>query len=245
MEASAEANRQLASWLLANRLVIESRMAAGLGPATPAASSPESEALRRFRSFLCSALVRGDVPTPALDGLRLNERRVMALLDAWSQAACEAGPEPLGPAIGPLIDHFRLAIRTSHGGRSKGGRPRATRRAVAAAIDRVADAFLAIDTDSGEIVDANPAAGSLLGVKRDALLGVEALSFVDRGQHDIWWTQLDAMTEGDEARTFGASLHDVAGAPLDVEATATRFATKGRVLALLMMRPRANGAVPG
>ena len=42
-------NRQLASWLVARRREIEGSMMASLGPAAPAASSPESEALRRFR----------------------------------------------------------------------------------------------------------------------------------------------------------------------------------------------------
>lgn len=245
MKASVQANRQLASWLISNRRAIEARMAGSLGPAAPSAGSPESEALRRFRSFLCSALVRGEAPAPALDGLRLNERRVMALLDAWREAACSCTHEPtvLRNAIDPFVDHFRVAIRSTGDGRNKGGRPRTTRRAVAAAIDRVADAFLAIDTDTGEIVDANPAAGSLLGVKRDALLGVDATSFVGRDDHEGWWTQLDAMTETAETRNFGANLIDASGGSLAVDASMTRFATRGRVLALLMMRtlPQRDG----
>ena len=131
-----------------------------------------------------------------------------------------------------------MAIRTSTSGRTQRGRPRTTRRAVVAAIDRIADAFLAIDTDTGQIVDANPAAGSLLGVNRDALLGVDALSFVDRQGHDGWWTELDAMSEDDATRSFGARLVDASGGSVDVEATMTRFASRGRILALLTVRPR-------
>lgn len=238
--ASVEPDRTLATWLVAHRREVESAMKVQLGPAAPAAGSPESEALRRFRTFLASSLMRGEAIAPALDGLRLNERRVMALVDAWTQAATRLGarfPE-LGEKIRPLSDQFRLAIRTTHSGRRQSGRPRATRRAVAAAIDRVADAFLAIDTDNGQIVDANPAAGSLLGVQRDALLGVDALSFVEPGGHASWWTELDAMSEDGDTRTFCARLVDTAGGPVDVEATMTRFATRSRVVALLMMRPR-------
>ncbi len=216
-------------------------MNARLGPAAPGAGSPESEALRRFRSFLCSALVRGEAPAPALDGLRLNERRVMALIEAWIEAANQkSAASVLGMRreIEPMIERFRLAIRTTSSGRKQKGRPRVTRRAVVAAIDRVADAFLAIDTDTGEIVDANPAAGSLLGVKRDALLGVDSLSFVTQRDHAGWWTELDAMSEDGETRNFGTSLQDASGGPIDVDATVTGFTTRGRVLALLMVRPR-------
>ena len=213
-------------------------MCARLGPAAPSAGSPESEALRRFRSFTCTALVRGQAPPPALDGLSLNERRVMALIGAWAEAAGESSADraaTLRAALAPLIEQFRLTIRTTGSSRKQRGRPRATRRAVVAAIDRVADAFLAVDTDTGEIVDANPAAGSLLGVNRDALLGVDALRFVPPPNHAEWWTQLDAMTEATETRNFGANLVDAGGDSLAVDATMTRFATRGRVLALLMM----------
>jgi PAS domain-containing protein len=244
---SVNPNRQLASWLVAHRREIEAAMSARLGPAAPGAGSPESEALRRFRSFLCSALVRGQAPAPALDGLRLNERRVMALIEAWLRAAEERSTEGvagLRGEVNPLVESFRMSIRTSTTGRKLKGRPRATRRAVAAAIDRVADAFLAIDTDTGEIVDANPAAGSLLGVNRDALLGVDSLSFVPQSDHAGWWTELDAMTEDGETRQFGASLRDARGGPLAIDATATSFSTRGRVLALLMVRPRNLTAAP-
>lgn len=236
-----EPDRNLATWLVAHRREIESALKVQLGPASPAAGSAESEALRRFRSFLASALVRGESITPALDGLRLNERRVMALIEAWTGAAAVAARElhpDLSQKVRPLIDAFRLSIRTTSQGRKQRGRPRATRRAVVAAIDRIADAFLAIDTDTGEIVDANPAAGSLLGVHRDALLGVDALSFVERNGHDRWWTQLDAVSEDDDTGSFWARLVDAGGGAVDVDATVTRFASRGRVLALLTVRPR-------
>lgn len=236
-----QSDRILATWLISHRLEIESVLKSQLGPAAPAPGSPESEALRRFRSFLASALVRSESLTPALDGLRLNERRVMALIEAWSRAAVESAGDVhanLAERLRPMIETFRLSIRTTQGGRKQRGRPRATRRAVVAAIDRVADAFLAIDIDSGEIVDANPAAGSLLGVNRDALLGVTALSFVEREGHEGWWTRLDAISEDSDPGNFWTRLVDARGGPIEVDATMTRFATRGRVLALMMMRPR-------
>ena len=68
-------NREIASWLVASRPQIEAAMNGKLGPAAPSAASPETEALRRFRTFSATALMRGEVPPPNLDGLRVNQRR--------------------------------------------------------------------------------------------------------------------------------------------------------------------------
>jgi len=215
-------------------------MAAQLGPAAPAAGAPETEALRRFRTFATSALIRGRPGAPALEGLRPNERRVGALIEAWRDAAAQlsgARRDQVRAALDPLVQHFRVSIRSSQGSRRKSGAPRATRRAVVAAIDRVADAFLAIDTESGKIADANPAAGSLLGVTRDALLGIDAMSFVPAQERASWWTELDALSEGDDCRHFAASLQDSSGSVVGVHASITRFSTRGRTLALVLARP--------
>ena len=56
-------------------------------------------------------------------------------------------------ALAPLGEQFRSTIRQSASGRSAHGKPRAARRAVVAAIDRVADAFIAIDTVTDAIGD--------------------------------------------------------------------------------------------
>jgi PAS domain S-box-containing protein len=233
-------DREIATWLVSQRKPIEQHMEQRLGPAAPGAGAAEVEVLRRFRSYAAAALQRGEAATPALDGLRVNERRVSALLDAWAQAASElAGPqrERVQGALAPLVQRFRNALRTTTSGRRARGLPRASRRAVMAAIDRVADSFLAVDADSGHIVDANPAAGALLGVARDALLGVDAMSFVPPESQSGWWTHLDALTEGSEPRRFSASLRDVSGAAIAVDCSITRFATRERTLALILARP--------
>lgn len=234
------ANPQLAQWLLAHRSEIERRLIDRLGPAAPKASGPEAETLRRFRTFSATALMRGVTADPALDGLRPNERRVMALLTAWTQAAAElSGPdgEGLRAELNPLLDRFRLALRGRASSRRSSGKPRSARRAVSAAIDRVADVFLAIDTTEGTIVDANPAAGALLSVERDALLGVDFSAFSPESERDHWWSQLDALAEGSEAVRFHARLQDVSGQLIELEASATHFGTRSRSLALILLRP--------
>jgi PAS domain-containing protein len=243
-----QANREIAAWLVGNRREIEAVMNTRLGSAAPRASGPEAETLRRFRTFAASALMRSDdPPDPALDGLRPNERRVMALLATWVEAAGHvAGPRAgeLRRALAPLVERFRLSLRSSASGRRSHGAPRASRRAVTAAIDRVCDAFLAIDVDGGTIADANPAAGAVLGVPRDALLGLDALAFVPECERTHWWSRLDAVAEGGDAQHFPAQLQDVAGVALNFDASITRFATRGRTLALLMLRPRLVAAAP-
>lgn len=237
---TGKANRDLSTWLMSQRLEIERAMQNQLGAAAPAASGPEAETLRRFRTFTSTALVRGEAPRPVLDGLRPNERRVMALLTCWAEAATElAGPdrEVVASALAPLLDAFRLAIRTTGTKRNSSGRPRATRRAITAAIDRLADLYFAIDTGSGEILDANPAAGAALGVARDALIGIEFNAFVPPEIQGPWWTALDTIAEGQDSYVFTASMKDREGRPLRLEASATRYLRADRTLALVLARP--------
>jgi len=216
-------------------------MNAKLGPAAPSPASQESEALRRFRTFSSTALMRDQAPPPNLDGLRVNQRRALALLEAWLETstllAAENG-EAVQTVLRPLVDQFALALRTSHNGRKQSGRPRLARRAVTAAIDRVSDAFLAIDTDSGAIEDANPAAGSLLGVQRDALLGVPAVNFVAQSAQSDLWNQLDRLSESADGSQFATTLVDASATPVEVMVNAATFATRTRTLALLMARPK-------
>jgi PAS domain-containing protein len=222
---------EFATFLIARRTQIEAVMTARLGPAAPGPGAPESEVLRRFRSFAASALRRGNEgAAPALDGLHGNERRTAAVLDSWAEAAAlvaGAEGEALRGALDPLLQRFRTSLRQTSPQRRSRGAPRARRRAVIAAIDRVsdiflaleadsADIFLALEADSGRIVDANPAAGSLLGVARDALLGIDAMSFVPEEQRGAWWSELG----------------------ITVECSLTCFATRDRTLALVLARPR-------
>ena len=231
---------QLATFLIRNRAQIDARMNAQLGGAAPDPASAEAELLRRFRSCAASALASGRPAEPALEGLRVHDRRASALLDGWIDAAASAGAphgEAIEAALRPLQQAFVARMRQSTGVRRAKGAPRATRRAVSAAIDRVADGFLALDANSGQIVDANPAAGALLGVARDALLGVDAMAFVPSARQASWWTELEAMTEGCEPRRFESTLLDNRGREIAVTCSVTRFATRERTLALVLARP--------
>lgn len=229
----------LASWMLARRREIERAFVLRLAGAPPRAAAPESEALRRFRVFAASSLARGPAVTPALDGLRADEARVGVLIRTWCEAAADVAGESgnaVRAALAPLVTRFVTGLRTTSSLRRASGEPRA-RRPVAAAIDRVADVFLAIDTASAGIVDANPAAGALLRTSRDALLQGDVLGFVPETERPRWWTELEAISEGSEPRRFHTRLRDGTGAEIEVEASITGFATRERTLALFMVRP--------
>jgi PAS domain S-box-containing protein len=237
---NAIGNADLAGWLIVRRAEIEGALALRLGPARPDPAGPESEVLRRFRSFASAALRRGGAAQPALEGIVANEKRVAALLNAWVEAAAEvAGPEAttLRAALDPWLKTFQASMRTSSAGRGRSGAPRTRRRMVSAAIDRVADAFLAIEADTGRVVDANPAAGALLGVARDALLGVDATAFFAEDSRQAFQHELDAVAEGAEPRRFQGRLRDAQGGEIPVECSVTTFATRDRSLALILARP--------
>ena len=176
-----------------------------------------------------------------MDGLRVDDPTADRLVAAWLEAAAgEAGPDAgaVRALLEPIGERFRVALRGGEVSRRARGAPRhSSRRAVAAAIDRVADAFLAIDIATGRIEDANPAAGALLGHSRDRLVGASALDHVPRELHDLWWTHLEAVSEGADERRFRTRLLDERGGTIGVEASVTRFATRRRTLALVMARP--------
>jgi PAS domain S-box-containing protein len=231
---------EIAAWLVGKRLRIEQVMASRLGPAAPTPGSSETEALRRFRSYAVASLRRGAFGRPALDGIRVDERRASALVAAWCEAAAEvSGPHAgsVSEALQPIYLDFRTAMRTTSRGRRSRGAPRAGRRTIMAAIDRICDAFFAVDADSGRIVDANPAAAALLGVARDALIDVEVASFMPADAQRGWWTVLDAVAESTEPRRFRAQLADTAGLAIAVDCTVTPLSTRHRTFALVVARP--------
>jgi PAS domain S-box-containing protein len=230
---------ELAAWLVRQRGAIEQRVLMRLGQHAPGPSTAESEALRRFRSFAASALLRGRPVEPSLDGLRADEEGVSTLLGAWSDAAAEVAGQratAVREALSPLVTRFRAALRSTTPARQKSGAPRSARRIVSAAIDRIADAFLAVDVVSSRIVDANPAAGALLGLTRDALLEAELYTFVSAAQRERWQEELDAVSEGSEPRRFEVELTDARGNPVPIDARVSRYLTRERVLALIVAR---------
>jgi PAS domain-containing protein len=234
-----KADLEWASFLVVRRAAIEQALAERLG-AKPAAAAAETEALRRFRSFAGARLRRADAAPPALDGLRVDAIATARLVETWCAAAQEVAGErgrELRALLDPLVARFRSALvgnELAHEARSA---PRAARRVVAGAIDRIADAFLAVDLEAGSIADANPAASALLRIPREDLLGRTAASVVSPDARADFSVQLDSLVESATPRRFAARLVDARGDAVAVDVTATRLSSRNRVLALLVARP--------
>lgn len=231
---------QWAAWIVLRRREIDRALADRLGapPLDPAA--PEAEALRRFRSFAAASLRRGLASAPALDGVRGDDQRTLVLLDAWCEAAIAVAGgsgEELRGLLAPLAEQFRIALLGVKVVRHVERAPRPRRRAVPAAIDRVADAFVAVDVDTGKVIDANPAAITLLGVTRETLLGHDATAFVRPDGLEAWTNRLEDLAESSDPCRFQVVWMDARRQSIAVEVTATRHATRARTLALVLARP--------
>jgi PAS domain-containing protein len=175
--------------------------------------------------------------------VRADPARALRAVQEWCGAAAEvAGPQgaELRSLLAPLAARFEAALfggrEARHAARAaRAARP--ARRAVVGAIDRIADAFLAVDLADGTVVDANPAAAALLRTPRDALLGTPAEGFVQPEARGLWRDELAELVESDEPRRFRAVWVDALAHPIAVEAHASRHQpARERVLALVVAR---------
>jgi len=233
------AHRAWATFLVTRRGAIERALAARLGDAYPRASAAEAEALRRFRSFAGAQLGRPSAGAPALDGLRADRDATARLVDAWCAVAAEHAGEraaELAGLLAPLRERFRTALLGNEVGHEVRRAARVPRRAVRGAIDRIADPFLAVDVDDGRIADANPAAATLLGVTREALLGAAVEPHVAPEARSAFATEVEALAESAVPRRFATRFVDARGASIAAEVHASRIATGERVLAILVAR---------
>ena len=229
-----------ATWIVVRRSAIDCALAARRGGEAPHVAAPETEALRRFRSFAASSLRRGDAGAPALDGLRIDAVAAARLVEDWCRAAGEIAGEQrdeLRRRLDPLVARFRSALLGTELAHAARGAPHVSRRAVGGAIDRIADAFLAVDLESLAIADANPAAAALLRVERAALVGGEMAKFLASDAREAWIASLEPLLESAAPRRFRATLLDARGDAVSVDVHATRLATRERVLALVVARP--------
>ena len=134
---AAVTGAHLATFLIRHRSRIDALMSEQLGGAAPEPASAEAELLRRFRSCAAAALASGRPAEPALEGLRVNDRRASALLDGWIGAAAVAGaparrrdpgraaPDPAGVRRAAAPDLGVRARRAAH--RARSGAPSAPR----------------------------------------------------------------------------------------------------------------------
>ena len=77
----------------------------------------------------------------------------------------------------------------------------------------------------------------MLELARDELVGAPAVDHFPDSARELWWTQLEALSEGDGGSRFETQLVARSGRRVGVEARVTRFATRTKTLALVLARP--------
>jgi PAS domain S-box-containing protein len=250
-EVDAAVMRETVRFLDRFRGTIEDEVDRRLGRGEP---SPEArlEVVRRFRSFVRLASIDLESARPSLDGLGGNsaaglEKAIEIAVDV--ACLCEP-PAAVKESLRTLEARFRTGIRrimrpSEPERKQRRGRRRALHggKRVRAAIDRIGDAYLALDLESGRLADLNPAA--------EVLLGAPAVTMIEKPFVDLIEPQarrafgdLEARLDADE-ETAPVSLafqrHE--GKAVPVEVSVAHHTISGRRLAIFVAREQ-HGAQP-
>ncbi len=243
-EVDAAVMREAVRFLDRFRGTIEDEIDRRLGRGEP---PPEArlEVVRRFRSFVRLASVDLDAARPSLDGLGGNspaglEKAIEVAVDV----ACLCDPPPaVQQALRVLEARFRTGIRrimrpSEPERKQRRGRRRALHggKRVRAAIDRIGDAYLALDLETGRLADLNPAA--------EALLGTPAVTVIEKPFADLIepearpaFGDLEARLDADEETApFSLALRRGEGNAVPVEVSVASHTISGRRLAIFIAR---------
>ncbi len=186
------------------RSAIEAEVDRRMGGAQPTPAA-RAEIIRRFRTYCRLASLDSNAARPSLDGLGGNEPAALErALSVAVEIAIECGPEPeVAGALRRMEQQFRAAIRrlmlpVESRKQRKGRRrmPNAGKR-VRAAIDRISDAYVALNLDTGKIFDVNPAAEALLGADVAKLLD-QSFEKLIAAQDRQFYSDLEARLDAGE-----------------------------------------------
>jgi PAS domain S-box-containing protein len=249
-EVDAAVLRDTVRFLDRYRGTIEDEVDRRLGRREPPPAA-RREVVRRFRSFSRLASIDLDSARPSLDGLGGNSPAALEqAIEVAVDVACLCEPEPsVAEALRSLEARFRTGIRRTlrpaePERRARRGRRRALHggRRLRAAIDRISDAYLALDLESGKLADLNPAA--------EALLGTPAVTLIEKPFADLLAPEAVARFADVEARLDAGEdvsptvLHfrGAEGASVAAEVSAASHAISGRRLAVFVARERPEEA---
>jgi PAS domain S-box-containing protein len=246
-DAERERLRAIALHLDRYRAPIEAEVDRRLGRAEPAPEA-RAEIVRRFRSFCRLASVDPGMARPSLEGLAGQSCDGLEnAVRIATEAATLCGLDPQeAELLGALCQRFRAGIRrqlrpedlepSTPGARERRKRANAGKR-VRAAIDRIDDAYLALNLEDGRIFDLNPAAEALLGAEANALLDHEFSDWIaatDRDRYESLEARLDA---GESAPPTRLRFRRQSGEPVSAEVSIASHTIAGRRLAILVARP--------
>ena len=182
-----------------HRAAIQAEVDRRLGRAEPPPAA-RAEIVRRFRSYCRLASLDLSSAQPSLDGLGgTSPEGLENAVTAAVEVALACGPPPeVGQALTLLQTRFRAGIRhlmrpPERPVRKRGRRklPNAGKR-VRAAIDRINDAYVALNLDTGKIYDLNPAA--------ETLFAADATRLLDRNLEELIQPELLASYQNLQAR---------------------------------------------
>ncbi|NRA01307.1 MAG: PAS domain S-box protein [Myxococcales bacterium] len=237
--------RAAALFLTRHRAAIEAEVDRRLGRAEPPPAA-RAEIVRRFRSFCRLASLDLSSARPSLDGLAgTSPEGLERAISTAVQVARSCGPAPdIEQALQSLGARFRGGIRqlmrpSESPVRKRGRRklPNAGRR-VRAAIDRINDAYVALNLDTGRIYDLNPAAETLFAADAAKLLDREFEELVEPAllpQYQSLQARLDAGEDPGRTEMVFARTN---GERVPVVLTISNHTIGGRRIAIFVARER-------
>ena len=228
------------------RSAIEAEINRRLGRGQPA-PAVRAEVVRRFRTYCRLASFDVDTARPALEGLGGNDASALErVVTKAVEIAIECGPPvEVAGALHAMEERFRAGIRRVMHPPEKRERKRKGRRRlpnagkrVRAAIDRISDAYLALNLDTGLIFDVNPAAEALLGTRAENLLEHPFAAIV-AAQDRIRFRELEARLDaGEDAGPIEVVLERPNGDFVRVELMVLHHAIGAKRLAIFTARER-------
>ncbi len=239
--------RAIALHLDRYRGAIEAEVDRRLGRADPAPEA-RAEIVRRFRSFCRLASVDPGMARPSLEGLAGQscdglENAVRIASEVATTCGLDAEQ---AKDLDQLCERFRAGIRrqlrpedlepSTPKSRERRKRANAGKR-VRAAIDRIDDAYLALNLEDGRIFDLNPAAEALLGAEANALLDHEFSDWVFAGDRDRYESLEARLDAGESAPPTRLRFRRQSGEPVAAEVSIASHTIAGRRLAILVVRP--------
>ena len=227
------------------RSAIEAEVNRRLGGAEPTPHA-RAEIIRRFRTYCRLASLDTNAARPSLDGLGGNEPAALErALSVAVEIAIECGPEPaVAGALRRMEHQFRAGIRrlmlpVDRRKHRKGRRrmPNAGKR-VRSAIDRISDAYLALNLDNGKIFDLNPAAEMLLGADAARLLD-QSFDKLIAPQDRQFYADLEARLDaGEDSGPVEIVLERPNGDYVRVECLISQHTIASKRLAIFTARER-------
>ena len=227
------------------RSAIEAEVHRRLDGAEPTPDA-RAEIIRRFRTYCRLASLNTNAARPSLDGLGGNEPAALErALSVAVEIAIECGPEPaVASALRQMEQQFRAGIRrlmlpVERRKQRKGRRrmPNAGKR-VRSAIDRISDAYLALNLDTGKIFDVNPAAEALLGADAARLLD-QSLEKLISPQYRQFYADLEARLDaGEDSGPVEIVLERPNGDFVRVECLISQHTIASKRLAIFTARER-------